>query len=166
MYQARYWKELYQLKVHLNYIELYLQNTEFNDKAIKIFLALTSSSSIAAWAIWREAAPVWAIIIAASQVIAVIQSFLPYKARLKYLPELRHEFEELVHLTEKRWFDVSEGKLTEEEIHELQFGIRSRKNKALKKHLGNDTLPENPNLFNKAQESADIYFKNFYNTEE
>ncbi len=34
MYQERYWKELYQLKVHLVYLELYLNDADFKDKAI------------------------------------------------------------------------------------------------------------------------------------
>ncbi|MFC1542773.1 hypothetical protein ACFL4M_02670 [Pseudomonadota bacterium] len=162
MYQDKYWKELYQLKVHLNYLDLYMEDSEFKDKAINIFLALTSSSSIAGWVVWQEAAIVWAIIIASSQVVTAIKVFLPYKARLKSLGGVLHEIEDLMLYTEKKWFDVSEGKLTEEEIHELQFEIRTRKTKALKKHFGNNTVPEKSKLFNKAQESADIYFENFY----
>lgn len=166
MYQLRYWKELYQIKVHLNYLELYLQNSEMKDRSINIFLAITSSSSIAGWAIWQEAAILWAAIIAASQVITVIKNFLPFKTRMKSLSGVVHEFEDLILFAEQRWFDVSEGNLTEEEIHNLQFEVRTRKTKALKKHLGNNTLPEKSKLFSKAQRSADVYFNNFYPVEE
>ena len=160
MYQLRYWKELYQIKVHLNYLELYLQDSEMKDRSINIFLAITSSGSIAGWAIWQQAAILWAVIIAASQVVTVIKNFLPYKTRMKSLSGIVQEFEDIILFTEKRWFDVSEGNLTEEEIHNLQFEVRTRKTKALKKHLGNNTLPEKSKLLSKAQNSADgILFK-------
>ena len=166
MYQEKYWKELYQLKVHLNYLELYQQDSEFKDKSVNIFLAITSSGSIAGWAIWRDMALVWAIIIATGQVIATVKNFLPYKARLKSLSGLLHDFEDIILFAEKKWFDVSEGKLTEEEIHKLQFDIRSKKTNALKKNLGVNILPEKQKLLIKAQESADVYFNNFYSREE
>ncbi len=166
MYQLRYWKELYQIKVHLNYLELYLQDSEMKDRSINIFLAITSSGSIAGWAIWQQAAILWAVIIAASQVVTVIKNFLPYKTRMKSLSGIVQEFEDIILFTEKRWFDVSEGNLTEEEIHNLQFEVRTRKTKALKKHLGNNTLPEKSKLLSKAQNSADVYFNNFYPVEE
>ena len=105
---------------------------------------------------------IWGIIIAASQVVTVIKNFLPYKTRMKSLSGLRDEFEELVLFTERKWFPVSEGKLTEEEIHELQFEVRERKSRALKKQVGNNTLPEKPKLLTRAQASADVYFNNFY----
>lgn len=139
-----------------------MENSEFRDKAINIFLALASSSSIAGWVIWQEAAIVWTVIIASSQVVTAIRSFLPYKARLKSLGGVLHEMEDLMLLAEKKWFDVSEGKLTEEEIHELQFEVRTRKTKTLKKYLDNNTLPVKSKLMDKAQASADVYFNNFY----
>lgn len=166
MYQLRYWKELYQIKVHSNYLELYLQDSEMKDRWVNIFLAITSSGSIAGWAIWQHAAMFWAIIIAASQVVNVIKNFLPYKARMKSLAGVIHEFEDIVLFAENSWFGVSEGKLTEEEIHKLQFDVRAQKTKALKKHLGSNTLPEKSRLLKKALRSADTYFDNFYPVEE
>ena len=166
MYQKKYWKELYALKVHLNYIELYLEDSEYKDKAVNIVLAVTSSGSIAGWAIWHKLGMIWAIIIAGSQVIATIKNFLPYKSRLKDLSGLLRDFEDIILFAEKKWFEVSEGKLTEEEIHVLQFDIRKRKTAALKKHLSTSILPEKLKLLKKAQISADVYFNNFYPVEE
>jgi len=165
MYQERYWKELYQLKVHLIYLELYLNDADFKDKSINIFLACTSSGSIAGWAIWREQAFVWAIIIALSQVVTVIKNILPYKTRIKAILSLIHDLEDVMLRAEEKWFDVSEGRLTEEEINKLRFDIRTRKTNTLKKHLGTSTLPAKQKLFGKAQTSADVYFDNFYPTE-
>ena len=162
MYQEKYWKEMYQLKVHVNYVELYLERSELIDRCINILLAVTSNSSICGWAIWQQYSFVWAVIIAASQLINSVKGFLPYKSRIKPLAGLLHELEELMIFAETRWFDVSESNLTDEEIHKLQFKIRSTKIKSLKKFFPSGTLPEDNKKFSKAENIARTYFNNFY----
>ena len=82
-YQRRYWKELFELRVHVNYLEKYMEQSEFIDKFINFFLAVTSNGSICSWVIWKEYNYIWAGIIAASQLINVLKQFLPYRTRLK-----------------------------------------------------------------------------------
>lgn len=166
LYQERYWKELYQLKVHQNYLELYWESSDNRNKAINIFLAIISSTSIAGWAVWQEFVIIWTLIIASSQVTTAIKPFLPYSSRLKFIGNLLHEIDDLLLYAEEKWFYVSEGELTENEIHRLQFDIRTRKTKVLKKYLGNNTLPQKSNLLEKAQSITDIYFDHFYPPEE
>lgn len=161
-YQARYWKELYQLRVHINYLELYMERSEFLDKSTNIFLAITSNSSICGWAIWNNYSFTWAIIIAGSQLINAIKQFLPFKLRLKAITSILKELEELMTFVEMKWFDVSEGNLTDEEINKLQYEIRSKKTRILQKYLESTTLPEKSKLFKKAMETANIYINNFY----
>lgn len=161
-YQERYWKELFELRVHVNYLDLYMEKSEFIDKSINIFLAVTSSSSICGWAIWNKYGFIWAIIIASSQLINAVKQFLPYKTRLKATCSILSELEELLIFAEMKWFDVAEGKLTEEEINKLQFDIRAKKTQSVQRHLGMNTLPEKEKLFCKAKKSAEIYIMNFY----
>ncbi len=153
---------MYQLKVHINYIESYLESSEFTDRSINIFLAIASSSSICGWAIWQQYDFVWAFIIALSQLVTVIKRFLPYRARIKPLAGILHEFEEIMIYAELKWFDVSEGNLTDEEVHKLQFKVKSSKSKSLKKFLPLKTLPLASKRFIKAEEVATKYFENFY----
>lgn len=161
-YQNRYWKELFQLRVHVNYLELYRERSEYYDKAINIFLAITSSSSICGWAIWNKYSFIWALIIAASQLLNAIKQFLPYRVRLKTISNILKDLEELLVFAEPKWFEVSEGRLTDEEINKLQFEIRSRTTKALQKHLNSNSLPTKKNLFDTATQRANIYTQNFY----
>lgn len=161
-YQQRYWKELFQLIVHVNYLEIYLEKSEFKDKAINIFLAITSNSSICGWIIWQTYSWLWAGIIAVSQLITAIKTFLPYKDRLKMVSSLLHEVDELLLYCEMKWFDVAEGKLTEEEINKLHFEIKRKKAQAVKKHLGGHVLPKHEEYFEKAKELANTYSDNFY----
>ncbi len=161
-YQRRYWTELFELRVHVNYLELYMEESELKDKSINIFLAVTSSSSICGWAIWNKYGFIWAVIIAASQLINAVKQFLPYRTRLKATSGIMRELEELSIFAEKKWFDVAEGKLKKKEINKLQFEIRLKKTKAVQKHLGNNTLPTKEKLFNKAKKTAETYINNFY----
>jgi len=162
MTQQRYWTELFQLKVHVNYIELMLAHSEGRERLIKIIIAIASSTSIGAWVIWKDYASVWASIIALSQVIAAVNPYLPYKERIKSYSSLLHEFEEILIFTELNWHGVSTGKFSEEEINKLQFEIRSRKQKSLKKHIQSTTIPENLRFLKKAEDTANIYFQSFY----
>jgi hypothetical protein len=161
-YQTRYWQELYDLRSHATYISIYLCKTELHDRYIKIIIAIASSSSIGAWVVWEKFGMLWALIIAASQVLTVISAYLPYKVRLKALTGFQPAIEELSLYAEERWFDVAEGKLTEENIHKLQFEIKSKKAKLQDRYLKNTPLPDREKYLSKAEEQSGQYFKNYY----
>lgn len=162
MPQHKYWQEMYDLKSHSNYVEEYLHRTEHADRLINILLAVASSSSIGAWVVWQQYGFAWGFIIAASQVVAAIKPFLPYRSRLKALSGLSHDLEELSILAETKWFGVSGGLMTAEEINKLQFDIRLKKHKVYKKHLGNLSLPDKQVYMRSAEEAASQHFKNYY----
>jgi hypothetical protein len=162
-YQIRYWNLLKELKVHVIYLHHYAANSEWWDKAVNIFLALTSSSSIAAWAIWQKYQMVWAVIIALSQVVTAIKPFLPYKQRLKGISELNDRIQELSLECEKNWFSVAEGELTEKEIHDIFISIKDKSISAERKCLKNMVLPTNRKILKKAEQEADLYLSTNYN---
>jgi hypothetical protein len=161
MIQDQYWKEIFQLKTHINYIELLLEKAEKRDRILMIFLAVTSSSSIGAWAIWQELSWLWASIIATSQVVAAIKPYLPYKARIKAYSALLTELEELMVQAEFKWHSISEGELTASEINKARFDIKNNKQKYLKKHI-QTTIPSNNKLHEEAESNARDYLNSFY----
>jgi len=161
MVQDQYWKEIYQLKTHVGYIERLLERSETRDRVIMIFLAITSSTSIGAWAIWSHLSWLWASIIAGSQVISAIKPFLPYKSRIKAYSALVGDLEELMIQAEFKWHSISEGELTASEINKTRFEIRTQKQKSLKKHI-KTTIPSNSKLHENAEASARDYLNNFY----
>lgn len=161
MVQEQYWKEIYQLKTHIGFIELQLEKSESIDRTLKIILAIASSSSIGAWVIWNDLSMIWAGIIAFSQVISAITPYLPYKNRIKAYSSLLHEMEELMIQAEFKWHAISEGKLTSAEINKARFEIRAIKQKSLKKHI-QTTIPTNIKLQAKAETTASEYLRNFY----
>lgn len=161
-YQLRYWNLMKELKVHVIYLHNYAAQSEWRDKAVNIFLAITSSSSIAAWAIWQRYQLVWAIIIALSQVVTAIKPFLPYKQRMKSISELNDHIQELSLECEKNWFEVAEGELTEKEIHDLAIDIKNKSLIAQQKCLKTMVLPKKSDILRKAEKEADLYFQNNY----
>lgn len=161
MLQQQYWKEMYQLKTHIAFIEFQLEKAEGIERAIKMSLAIASSSSIGAWVIWSHLSWVWASIIAFSQVISAVSPYLPYKGRIKSYSSLLHELEELMIQAEFKWYSISEGKLTATEINRARFEIRATKQKSLKKHI-QTTIPTNSAMHSKAEASAQSYLSNFY----
>jgi hypothetical protein len=75
MVQGQYWKELYQLKTHIGFVERKLGKAESIDRALKIVLAIASGASMGAWAIWSQLSWGWASIIASAQVIICDKPF-------------------------------------------------------------------------------------------
>ena len=154
-----YWNQLCEVKTHVIYLHHYATKSEWWDKAINIFLAVTSSTSIAAWAIWKKYDIIWASIVAISQVITAIKPFLPYKQRLKAITELNDKMQELSLECEKNWFSVAEGELTEKEIHQLYIKLKEQSMKAEMKCLKGIVLPKKNRILSKSEKEADIYLQ-------
>ena len=164
-YQVRYWNQLKEFKTHVIYLHNYAANSEWWDKTINIFLAITSSSSIAAWAIWQKHQIIWAIIIASSQVVTAIKPFLPFKKRLTAICDMNDKIQEISLECEKEWFSVAEGELTDKEIHDLCIELRNKALTAERKYLKNVILPNNKKILKNAEIEADRYLTNNYHAE-
>lgn len=163
MYQQKYWNQLKELKVHVFYLQIYAVKQQRNDHCINIFLAITSSASIAAWAIWKDFQFIWACIIAASQVITAVKPLLPYKKRLVALSALGDEISKLSLASERDWFSVAEGKWTEEQIHSKWADLKEKSLAAERKFLNGIALPKDNKALEQAEAEADLYLQSTYN---
>jgi hypothetical protein len=164
MYQGKYWREMDQLKVHVLYLEFYLEKTINTDRALNMFLAFASSGSIAGWGIWQPLSLLWGTIIAISQAINAVKPYIPYAKRLKSLQASSSELESIFIVMESHWFKVAEGQLTSEQVHSLQMKFKEKIRQVTQKHFGSSTLPEDSKLLERAKISANLYFNNFYST--
>jgi hypothetical protein len=165
MVQEQYWREIYQLKTHVAYIELLLERSEKIDRRLKMFLAIASSGSIGSWVVWSHHSWVWASIIAGSHVITAVNQYLPYQGRIKAYSALINELEELMLQAEFNWHSIAQGELSETEINEARFEIRGHKQKALKKHVST-TIPTDIKLHSEAETIANDYLATFYPAQE
>ncbi|MDO8769454.1 MAG: hypothetical protein Q7K57_12270 [Burkholderiaceae bacterium] len=166
MYQQRYWTQLKHLKTHVYYTHFYAIRTDAVDKGVNIFLALTSTSSIAAWAVFKEYAMLWAGIIALAQVITAVKPFLPFRQRLKGLVALGDALQTIGLESEKGWYNVSEGKWSDELIHEKIIELAAKINKAEQKCLAGVVLPHKKKILKLAEAEADKYLTMHYHGEQ
>jgi hypothetical protein len=158
--QRRFWKELVTLRIHTYYLSEYYSKSEKIDRCINSFLAISSSGGIAGWVIWNEWGFVWAFIIAVSQLINAIKNYLPYKNRMKCTDKLMIALENLFYYAESKWFNVSQGLLSNADINKLTARIARAKNKYINSILGGGegSLPRNDKLMSIAEDMARKYF--------
>ncbi|MBE4594649.1 hypothetical protein BOO24_20170 [Vibrio navarrensis] len=162
MYQQKYWSLLKELKTHSLYIQNFAIEQSRIEQTLNIILAITSSTSIAAWAIWKDYAFVWGVIIAFSQIITAVKPILPYKKRLDALNALDDSIAKLSLVAERDWYYVAEGQWTEHDIHTKWAELREKSLAAEKKCLGNLTLPRNKKALKQAESQAELYFTSTY----
>lgn len=151
--QANYWNLFYDLSVYFHYLQIYQERDQKTIRYIGIFLAVTSSGSIAAWAIWQHISWLWAVIIASSQVLGVISSFLPFKQREKTLRMVLPQMNALLLDCEDMYDMVSKGELTDEEIHEETMRLKRRWG-GVKNDMYDCGLPNRKSFMDEAQRRA------------
>ena len=160
--QEKYWKYMVQIKAWIFYLDVYTEDSYRWDRIINIVVAIASSTSIAAWAIWKKYSFVWSIIIAISQVLTTIKGFLPYSKRLKMLVPFMEDLKFLYNKIEYNWFKVASGDLLEDEINELLYSFKDEFANIENKNLKEETLLEKDNFREIADRKNDAYFaKNF-----
>lgn len=162
----RYWTEFVQLKRNSIYLSRYSQETHDIDWSIDVANAVASSSSIGAWVIWRDLSLLWGLIIAMSQVLAVLKEYLPHKRRLKALYAIMPEVDALAISAEQDWVRIQGGKLTEDEINEAYFNLKRTFMKIQNAHFSNSVLPVNEKLAIQADLTTKRYFEEFYGVTE
>lgn len=160
--QSRYWKYMVQLKAWIYYIDLYADHSYKWDKRINIYLAVTSSSSIAAWAIWSQCGFLWGFLIALSQVITAIKPHLPFAKRLESLGKITNQLQVLFNQADYEWYKVSSGEFTEEEINKRLHKLKEQYSKTVGIALEETLLPENEQFRDLADAKTEEYFQDAY----
>src|SRR5258706_183583 len=100
------WSGLCNLKFKGYVLSFLVERFQKWDRSINIFLAVASSTSIAAWAVWKVEPMIWAGIIAFSQLVTVTKPYFPY---YKYVKELNSKLLRIENLNlefEKLWNNI------------------------------------------------------------
>ena len=159
--KTQIWSILCDLKFKEYCIGLLISKFQKIDRNINIFLALTSSGSIAAWVIWKEYPIFWGGIIAVSQVISAIKPYFPYN---KYVNELNDRYLKVEFINiglEQLWYKYSRKKIAEEDSN-LQY-VEIRKEIANALNFSSDTIFEvDKRIEEKANKKMMIFLKNNY----
>jgi hypothetical protein len=158
--QQKYWNNMVQVKSSEFYLDIYLDNSYRWNQVINVFSAIASSSSIACWTIWKDFSYVWAVIIAVSQVINTIKEFFPYNKMLKLLPPFLADVKSFYIKTEKDWYNVAGGEMTEDDINTLLYSYKEEFSEIEGKYLKDDVLIEKTRYMKEADQKTELYFKN------
>lgn len=158
--QERYWKKLTDKRYRLIYISEYYDQSVWIQRMINIFLAVTSSGAIAAWAVWRQFPVLWAGIIATSQVITAIKPYLPYEKRIEGIYDILIQLTGVCNEIEAKWFYVASGSLSEEEINDLYYKYEKRWTDVETKSMKGDCIPADGRIARIANAKKEKYFEN------
>lgn len=158
--QERYWKKLTDKRYQLFYISEYYDKCVRVQRIINIFLALSTSGAIAAWAVWKELPIIWAGIIAISQVVTAIKPYLPFEKRIEGIYDIISQYSVICNELESKWFYIAKGALTEEEINDLYYTFEKRWTDIESKSLKGDSIKSDDRLAEIANEKKELYFKN------
>lgn len=155
----KYWDELIQTKFEIYYLDEYLNQSHKADNIINMILAISSTGSVATWAIWDKFPMVWGGIIAISQVINAIKIYFPFNKRIKAISTFQVYLQELFLNLEYNWQKIIDGELTKKDVREKLFESKKEKLKLKNKYFANLYLPNKKKLVEKADKNNILYFE-------
>ncbi|MEH6763459.1 MAG: hypothetical protein V7655_03080 [Aequorivita antarctica] len=96
------------------------------DLYLNIFLAVMSSSSVAAWAIWRQNPTLWLLLIALTQLFSLAKPYFLFPKYVKIFNEKSLRWQQLTVDLEEIWFKINNGLITEENAITVYFDYKKR----------------------------------------
>lgn len=159
--QRHYWDTFSNLKRDAIYIGRYQGKIEKVERSINMLSAVAASSAIGGWVIWQHLAFVWAVIVAAAQVLSAVRPQLPYRARLTALTGFAPELDALALAAENDWLKVCRGYATEDETFQLAMTLKRKVQQATQKHFKGSSLPDDRKLLEVADREAQLYMLSF-----
>ena len=129
------WYSLVDCKTNEFYTSFVRRYYQWCEWILNSFLVLTTSASVAAWAIWDNLFILWAIIIGISQVLMLLKPFLLFPKYIKVYGDKNMIYQTLTWELEKLWYNYHNDKITEERAYEEYDVIKN-------KLMENDRFPD------------------------
>lgn len=101
-----------------------IQRFQRIDRRLNIILALASSSSVAAWAIWKEIPYVWGAIIALSQVIQTVKPYFPYSRYIRELNDKNKKLQAINLRLEMLFYEIDYGNVKDRDFSKEYFALK------------------------------------------
>jgi len=156
------WATLCNTKFKGYCLSLLINKYQNYDRNTNIFLAIASSGSIAAWAIWDVYPMLWGFIIAVSQVLTVLKPHFPYFKYVKELNSKNFDIELLNIDIERLWYKFQSGRIAENDADEIYFDLKKQIANIF--NFGDETIFQVDNKIEKeANEKMKVFLKNNYN---
>ena len=103
--------ELKDCRFHADCMALKVKKLRKRNKIINSILAISSSASIASWAIWNDLAMLWGCIIAVSQVIAALKPVFRFDKHVHTLNTRCYKQEALFLELDNLWYELKDGSI-------------------------------------------------------
>jgi hypothetical protein len=159
---TRFWNTFYELVAHGYLLQAHCTRAADIDRRVKIFLAVTSTTSLGIWAVFKVYPNFWAAIIVITQIVSATAKYLPYSSRLKASAGCAHDYRDIQNWAEGKWCDIVEGQLTEVQINKLRVELKARTATVERKHFPLDGLPRDAALTEAATIEAERYIANHF----
>ena len=144
-------------------IGISLTKNQITDRNINIFLAVSSSASIAAWAVWSKIPLLWSSIIALSQIITAVKPLFFYNRLIRELHIRKSRIEQQNIETERLWSKIETGSLTFIEIEQFYYDYKIIYEEIL--HLPEDVIfKPSAKTIKEAEAHTTLHLKVYYST--
>ena len=166
--KTRFWNFFTQMKMDEYYYARYQDSSAKWERNLTIATCIVSFGGIALWPIWETLWWLWAIIIAAAQILSAIKHLLPFSRRAIVGAYFLQDFGYLINEVEYAYGRILTGQLKDDdEINDIEMGLKKRKSVLLSKYAINEAfLMLITRRFEKAAEAKkDDYFRQRYGIE-
>ncbi len=155
--QQLYWNQMVELKVAAGYIRRYRDDVGKRVTVLGTLKAIASSGGIAAWAIWREYAFLWGVIIAASQLADALKEIFPFAKTHKAASDLAISLNSMFIDAQLEWENIFSGRYTDEQIMNRRHKLMKLQHEAERKSFPHG-LKEKEAFAAGAEREAEEYF--------
>jgi hypothetical protein len=159
--QDLYWRELGELTTAFCYYRLLRNRLTRWNQSIGIVKAVAASGTIAAWAIWQQAALLWAAIIAASQLIDAVKDVIPFQKNHRGASDLVNILDTIFIDAQFEWENIFTGRVPDDEILNRRHKLMRLRTEAEHKHFPDGHVPS-ARLFALARTEAKDYLSALY----
>ena len=141
------WYFLIDTKTNEKYSSFIVKKYQIWDLSTNIFLALTTSSSIAAWVFWEKYPALWILIIGVSQVLSITKPYFLFPKYIKVFNEKCIHWQQITVTLEQLWHDLNEDYIDEKGASKSFFELK-------RKSLTFDNIPDDLIFFNHTKQLA------------
>ena len=118
--------EMKDCRFHADCMALKVKQLRNYNMIINSILAISSSASIASWAIWNNLAMLWGCIIAVSQVITALKPLFPFGKHVHTLNTRCYKQEALFLELANLWYELKDGSIEKETAKTILNHLKQR----------------------------------------
>ncbi len=149
--RERVWESMLTAELNYRYWSELASRYVRRDRNVKVFLAVTTSSTVASWTLWRGVPELWQVLSGVSALLAVVLPLLSWQEKIKRLTSLRVEWFRTMKEYEALYLHIETGSTGGEEARRRYIAISSGETELVEDATG---LPEREELKRRCQEKV------------